>query len=179
MKFKIIFSLILVAALGVMAYFAYPIVKGRYFEDKNTIENEKQETEETSGDYTISDKDLIVENNKIENAVEENAAAGEEIKEETDETGISANITAEDCDNECENFKNNASDLKYCQNICDISPIKDTENCESKSGADKDYCFKNQAVAKIDLNICESISDSKIKSSCRSRVTEDMLENQL
>ena len=175
MKFKIIFLLIFVAALVVLAYFAYPIVKNRYFENNDTVKNEDQKTNKSISDYTKENEESGI----TENADQEDSALNEEAKTEIDETGVSANITAEDCDNECASFKNNASDLKYCQNICDISPTKDSENCESKQGTDKDYCFRNQAVAKTDLNICDSISDSKIKSSCRNRVTEDMLENQL
>lgn len=183
MRFKIIFSLVFIAALGVLAYFAYPVLKERYFEDTNSVQNDKSKTEdEDLYDYKVGENNLDIENNSgisAENDSQENGTAEEETKEETDETGVSANITAEDCDNECASFKDNASDLKYCQNICDLSPIKDSDNCESKSGTDKDYCFRNQAIAKTDPTICDSISDSKIKSSCKNRVTEDMLENKL
>ena len=178
MKFKISFSLIFIVALGVMSYFSYPIVKERYFNTENNIGKEIQEQNDSisNNDHEVNISDT---GNEQADSDLESQNLNEETKTEIDEKGVSANIAAEDCDNECENFKDNASDLKYCQNICDLSPIKDSENCESKSGTDKDYCYKNQAVAKTDLNICGSISDSKIKSSCRSRVTEDMLENQL
>jgi hypothetical protein len=170
MKFKIIFSLIFIAALGVLAYFAYPIFKIRYFENNSTEKTEEQKTNKATATDDIK--------NKESDAAQEDSDLNEEAKTGTDETGVSANITAEDCDNECGNFKDSANDLKYCQDICGLSPTKDSENCESKSGSDKDYCFKNQAVAKTEIGICDSISDPKIKSSCKNRVTEDMLENQ-
>ena len=110
--------------------------------------------------------------------VEKDSTVSDVAKEESDESGDTSNITAEDCDNECANFKDSSGDLKYCQSICDLSPIKDSDNCESKQGTDRDYCYKNQAVSKTDINICNSISDSKIKSSCKNRVTEDFLESQ-
>ena len=172
MRFKI-FLLIFVLALGVLAYFAYPIVKNRYFNnaepENNIILNSTNTNSKTNFDATKSN-DTVNES--------EISASEEEVKDTVDETGVSANITASDCDNECADFKDNANNLKYCQDICDISPIKDSENCEAKQGSDKDYCFKNQAISKTDSNICNSITDSKIKSACKNRVAEDLLEQQ-
>jgi len=168
--------------LGVLIYFTFPIVKNRYFEDKS--ENENKETSSTAN--TITDNigkksetanDDTANNNDADDA--ENLDSNGEAKDETDESGDIGNISAKDCDNECANFRDNPADLRYCQDICDLSPIKDSDNCESKQGSDKDYCFKNQAVLKTDLAVCDSIIDAKIKSSCKNRVTEDILEKQL
>jgi hypothetical protein len=173
MKFKI-FLLLLLIALGILAYFGYPIIKNRYFKSANQSQSDQKD-----GASTVVDKKEI-ENSNNDSKTESPAdtqATEEEAKSETDESGDASNITAKDCDNECASFQENSNDLKYCQDICDISPIKDADNCDSKQGSDKDYCFKNQAIAKTDLKICNSIADAKIKTSCKSRVTEDLLES--
>jgi len=184
MKSRILLASFFLIATIILAYFGYPTIKERYFVDKDNIsvENENSNKEE-SAPINIADNSIAEDtektNDNIADEIENSPVPSEEVKEETDETGDVSNVTAEDCDNECENFKENTNDLKYCQNICDISTIKDSDNCEEKQGSDKDYCFKNQAVLKTDLSICNSISDTKIKSSCKSRVTEDLLEKQL
>lgn len=176
--FRKIILTIFVIAIGVLAYFAYPVVKNRYFKSENATENEIKKSNTILNTEKNSNSDDNISSNKSEIDSEDDSSTSDEVKDETDESGNVSNITAEDCDNECESFKNNESDLRYCQNICDLSPMKDSENCDSKTGTDKDYCFKNQAISKIDLGICNSISDVKIKSSCKSRVTEDLLEQQ-
>jgi len=175
--FKKIILILFIIALGLLAYFAYPIVKNRYFKNESSIKNEEQGSNENTimnnGNESEDEK-----NNTSDVENEENSASSNEVKDEIDESGDAVNITAKDCDNECLNFQDNESSLRYCQDICDISSTKDSDNCESKTGTDKDYCFKNQAVAKTDLKICNSIADAKIKSACKNRVTEDLLENQ-
>lgn len=176
MKSKIFLILILIA-IGVLTYFGYPIIKERYFKSEKATEIEKQESPTSTGSSFFNETDKDESASDASDAVEDSAVS-DEIKNEADESGDASNITAEDCDNECENFKDSSSDLRYCQDICGLSGSQSGENCEEKSGSDKDYCLKNQAVSKKDLDICNSISDSKIKSSCKSRVTEEILEQQ-
>ncbi|HRY82191.1 MAG TPA: hypothetical protein P5232_00580 [Candidatus Moranbacteria bacterium] len=161
---KIIIILFLIA-LGILSYFAYPIIKNRYLESKD----------QKSNVTIINNSDS---NNEIDKTEDEIVNKPDETKNEIDESGETSNISAKDCDNNCENFKDSISNLKYCQDICNLIPAEDGENCENKAGTDKDYCLKNQAIAKTDLKICALISDSKIKSSCKNRVTEDLLEQQ-
>lgn len=158
---KIILLLFILASL-VLAYFAYPIIRNRYFktEIKQVIKFDEKKSED------------------IKPATDSNNIPEDSIKDEIDESGEIGNISAKDCDNGCENFKNNSSDLKYCQDICDLSPVKESENCENLQTKEKDYCLKNQAVTKIDLKICNLISDSTIKSACKNRVMEELLERQ-
>ena len=173
-------SLILLPIIILMAfsYWGYPIVKNRYFKSEDVTKNETQKSNTLLNTEEGFDSSDNIYNNDSGIDSEEESTTDDEIKDEFDESGNTSNITAEDCDNECANFKNNESNLKYCQDICDISPIKDNEDCDSKTGTDKDYCFKNQAISKTDLKICNSISDTKIKDSCKNRVTEDLLEQQ-
>ncbi len=170
---KITLLLFALASLA-LAYFAYPIIENRYFKSEVKevirIDNNKFDDRETAIDSNnVSEKDLEMSDlNETESAT----------KDGIDESGEIENISAKDCDNECENFQDNTANLKYCQDICDLSPVKESENCENLPSKEKDYCFKNQAIAKIDLKICDLISDSTIKSACKNRVTEELLEQQ-
>jgi len=171
--FKKITLLFFALAFLALAYFAYPIIKNRYFKNESKevieIDDKKSNDNKTINSTNISEENLdTTDPDETENMV----------KDVIDESGDIENISAKDCDNECENFQDNIADLKYCQDICDLSPVKESENCEKLLDKEKDYCFKNQAVAKIDLKICDLISDSTIKSACKNRVTEELLEQQ-
>lgn len=174
---KKVISFLFILALGLLAYFSYPIIKSRYLNSENRTESKTDVSAENRKDTknfgTNSDSTI----NNDENEKEEPAESELQVKNRVDESGTVSNITAEDCDNECKDFKDNSSDLRYCQDICGLSqPV--TDNCSEKQGLDRDYCFKNEAISKADLNICDSVFDSKIKSSCKSRITEDLLEKQ-
>lgn len=170
---KIIIVLFLIV-FGIIAYFGYPIVKNRYFNNAGSTKDDIENTKNTDSAKTITNDELIDDNDDESTDSESDS----EVKDEVDESGDNVNITASDCDNDCLNFKDNESDLKYCKNICGLSANESNDNCESKVGSDRDYCFKDQAIAKTDLKICDSISDLKIKSSCKNRITEDLLEQQ-
>lgn len=176
MKFKIFFPIFLII-LGILTYFGYPVVKERYFKGENATESEIP-TSVNNNSQSDSSIETSENGSSGDSDSEEDSAINDEVRDETDESGDISNITAEDCDDECANFKDSPSDLRYCQDVCGLSGTQTSENCDEKNGLDKDYCFKEQAVSKSDLNICESISDSKVKSLCRSRVTEDLLEKQ-
>ena len=174
MKFKIVLIFLTIIALGVLAYFGYPIVKSRYFE------NENRKEQINNNQVFNSDNDFNSKNNNMEESLTENEESSttteNEARNEIDESGEAVNITAEDCDNECNTFKDSEKNFRYCRDICGLSPIKESENCEKMEGENRDYCFKNQAVAKKDLKICDLISEAKIKASCKNRVTEEILE---
>jgi hypothetical protein len=168
--FKRAIVLLILIGLAVLVYFNYPMIKNYLNKEKNgkkidVMNKEKNENIESDSEGLIDEEDANL------------PIIDDEIKDEIEKSGDTPNITAEDCDNECVNFKNNPGNLRYCQDICGlVQSISD--NCSEKQGMDKDYCFKTEAISKTDLTICDSISDSKIKSSCKSRVTEDLLEKQ-
>lgn len=152
---KISFLLFLIF-FSIFVYFAYPIVKSRYFE-KNNIQNQPEKT--------------ITNQNESEEP-------GNKTQESTDQAGTSPNISARDCDKECEEFKDDEKNLKYCQEVCGFSPEKVEVNCGDKSGLEKDYCFKSLAIQNKDFKICDQISDSGIKKACKNRISEDIIESQ-
>jgi len=87
-------------------------------------------------------------------------------------------INSKDCDNDCARFKSNNENYKYCQQVCgDISPSKkeSEEDCANLEGLEKDYCWRDLAVSKLNSSICGKISDKKLQSVCRNRVAEELL----
>ncbi|EKD46788.1 MAG: hypothetical protein ACD_67C00062G0002 [uncultured bacterium] len=88
-------------------------------------------------------------------------------------------IKKEDCLNGCKRFSEN-QDLIYCRQFCGAAKIQDDSNdCSNKSGLEKDYCFKDLAIKNRDFEICEKISDKGIQKTCNTRITEDILDEQI
>jgi hypothetical protein len=180
MKLKLFLIFIFLIVLGLLAYFAYPVVKSRYFnnEDKeeesvNVTDNDQEQDQEAG--ETATD---VSGNENLNNDGNESDAAGSVIPiDEINESGDVSNITAEDCDSECRNFEKDEKNLKYCQEVCGLSDNQNADNCDQKQGIDKDSCLKNQAVINKDFKICDNIQDANIKSSCKNRVTEELIEN--
>ncbi len=101
-------------------------------------------------------------------------------------------ILQEDCERNCLN-KKGTSDYEYCLEICGLNDgyqNAETENgnqeegnteepqedCGQLNGFEKDVCFKRKAVAEKDDNICENITDSNLKESCKDRVLEEIMQ---
>lgn len=155
--FKKIALLLLLVFIGIFVYFAYPIIKLSY--EKKDIPNQLKESPENKENENKS---------KLEESITEQGSA--------DQSGNNSNISARDCDNECGNFKNEEKKLKYCQEVCGLSSEEIIANCSNKSGLEKDYCFKSLAIQNKDFKICDQISDSGIKKTCKNRITEDIME---
>jgi hypothetical protein len=170
MKFKI-FLFILIIVLIILAYFAYPIVKSRYFDSQpedntvGTIKNELPNQSKENDDRESSDSNS--------NDDSENTQAPD------------ITVTSKDCDNECKKFEKD-NELEYCQEICGITTYfedsndegGETSECDDANGIQKDYCLKDIAVGNKDFNACEEIRDSNIKKACKNRISEDIMESQ-
>lgn len=154
--------LIFIIVLSAITYFAYPIIKSRYF-------NSESKLIITNPDAQNSD------NNNGENASQD----VQESKVSFESESLKISVKPSDCDNECSNFKKN-EELEYCREVCGLSALEKTEeptNCENKSGLQKDYCLKDLGIEKKDFKICGKISDAGIKKTCQNRITEDIMEN--
>lgn len=158
---KIILIIILLIAAVAVLYFAYGVVKDRYFGAKTKIETKNGEaqtqTEESTGENQESASPDI------------GTAAPAEGR---------PNIQNADCGNDCASFKDNPDNLKYCREACGDRPVAPKESeaqCENLSSLEKDSCWRDLAVSKKDIDICEKISDAKLKKVCVSRVTEEIL----
>jgi hypothetical protein len=118
-------------------------------------------------------------NNSIENPVNDNGPVLEIQKPKTDGETEHLRITGEYCDGECIFFQNDPTDFKYCQEVCGLNPIqKPTDECRIRKDLEKDYCFKDLAIVEKNSLLCEKINDINIKSTCKNRILQDIIENQ-
>lgn len=151
---KKIFLFVFITLFLILAYFGYPIIKSRYFS---------------------SEKKSISVNSDIQK--DSNQSISKEIKEVTfNSESLKMTISPKDCDNECFNFKE--EEFKYCQSICGLSQIETSDNCDSKTEMQKEYCLKDLGISRMDFKICEQIQDTGIKKACKNRIAEDIMENQ-
>lgn len=151
-------------------------------EQKNnpsSAENSPTPSTENGDSENTEDSDLNLD------TADTDAASSENDGDSTSETSGSnesfLDVTTKDCDNQCKSYTD-PEDLKYCQNICGLAtPSKEsvskTTKCETiEDSLEADYCFKNQAISKKDIKLCNSIIDSNIKKSCTNRFLEDILD---
>lgn len=164
---KILLLSVLILLITGLTWWAYPIMKSRYFSAEKTpplqIFPEEQKPEQ----------DATKENQQIPPNTE---GAPESIESKTPADSF-INIATADCDNECANFENDEKNLKYCQEICGLTLPMAADNCENLKNLEKDYCLKDLAVSKKDYKVCDQIQDSGIKETCRNRITEEILGN--
>lgn len=194
MNKKIAIVIVIFILIGAAAFFAYPVIKNRYFsgetqESGGTLEDEKETAKENGA---VTDK--IIDGTGPEQPTESETENGEQSPENIDEGigtesidtnvrngggDVFAGITNSHCNSDCKAFANNFEYLEYCEQVCGISPIKDVSesDCKKKEKLQKDYCFKDLAINKKDASFCNNIKDSNVQKTCKTRITEDALEN--
>ena len=164
-KSKIVLIIIFVIAAVAVLYFAYGVVKKRYMSPARN-----------SGTSSSAAQNQI--NNQMnDQAVSDQVSTPSEVDNTPPASG-QPDVQSADCDNNCANFKDNADNLKYCQEVCGDRPVapKDSAGqCESLTGLDQNSCWRDLAVSKKDFSICDKISDAKLQKVCRNRVTEEVL----
>lgn len=164
-KSKIILISIYIIAAAAVLYFAYGVVKNRYFGTGKNIETKNSETQDQINQPVDGTENINQENNAPENTAPA-TENGQPVFENAD------------CASDCARFKDIPDGLKYCQEACGDRPItpKDSETqCANLTGIDKDACWRDLAVSKKDIDICAKISDAKLQKVCRNRVTEEVL----
>jgi type II secretory pathway pseudopilin PulG len=169
-KSKIIAIIIFVIAAAAVLYFAYGVVKKRYISPANNVAATSSETQNQTGNQTT--------NNPVSDQTGDNQTSSPSEVDNTAPTNGQPDVQSSDCDNNCAQYKDNADNLKYCQEVCGIRPAtpKDSESqCENLTGIDRDSCWKDLAVSKKDFSICGKVSDAKLRKVCRNRVTEEVL----
>lgn len=161
MKTKILI-LIYLAIVGLVGYLTYPILMNRYSNTASQDDSTKN--------------NLIEEKNKLDNNTTQDENDADIPDESTVPDDVLLDIDAEDCEDNCEQFED-AEDKKYCQEYCGLNDNSATSNddCDKLENLEKDYCYKNQAIAKKDFNLCKKITDKKIMESCKTRLTEDLM----
>ena len=157
-KSKIILLIVFAAAALAVLYFAYGVARKRYFgaeRQKTQVQKEEGQNQDQGADQNAG--------------TAENAPAAESGR---------PNVENADCDSDCQKFKDNADNFKYCREVCGqtkIIPKSSEEECAALAGLEKDYCWRDLAVSKKDSSICKKISDAKLQSVCRNRVAEEIL----
>jgi len=166
-KSKIILMIIFAIAVAAVLYFTYGVVKSRYF-------GEKQGGVETNNGGL---------QDQTENQADNMSAEKSESGSLEDDVPVSENgrpiVENTDCEDDCARFKNNPGNLKYCQEVCGDRPVVQKESetqCENLEGLEKDACWRDLAVSKLDVDICDKISDTKLQTICRNRVVEELLD---
>lgn len=162
---KIIWSILIIALIAAAAYFAYPIIRDRYFPDQaSTDAKPKPRLIFSSGSDSTSESDPQTQD---QNGTEQSGPGK-----------IPADIDQSDCENECADFSD-PDEFKYCRSFCgQTDPATTTNDCESKTGLEQDYCWKDKAILEKNFGFCDKISDKPIRESCQIRLTEDLLEQQ-
>jgi hypothetical protein len=176
---KIISLSIYFIAAAIILFFAYGTVKNRYFpsgEDKK--EAAMPIVEQKNGEAPV-------ENNSGNPAAQENQDASSQVSaqesadaQKATTEGAHLYVTSKDCDKNCDKWKDNVDDLRYCQEVCGIIPATQKESkdeCANLDGLEKDYCLRDVAVSKTDISVCEEIKDTRVKKVCKNRVVEDLL----
>lgn len=165
----VIFSILAIIVLGS----AYKILQQRYNENANQKDVPApyyfNETTESTSDNSSNKPNGTKPEQENSTGTKE-----EENRDLPDDQFLE--VTGQDCQNKCVQFKSDAENLRYCQNFCGLSPVnKKTDSCDSLEGLEKDYCWKDLAINKKDFAACENIADSGIKKTCKNRVTEEVL----
>ena len=168
-KSKIIAIIIFIIAAAAVLYFAYGVVKKRYMSPAKNAGTSSSATQNQAGSQT--------DNQNVDQSGDNQVSTPSEV-DNTAPTNGQPDVQSADCDNNCAQYKDNADNLKYCQEVCGITPVKpknSEEDCANLSGLDKDSCWRDLAVSKKDFAICDKISDAKLQKVCRNRVTEEVL----
>jgi hypothetical protein len=172
---KILSAAIISVAVILVLYYAYGVIKNRYFsaEKSGGEMTAGQEQNAASGEEAAS-----AQNGGQEQTSSEENGSPEGAQPDMNSEGSHLYVTSGDCDNSCVKFKDNSEDFKYCQEVCGDIPVsekKSKDECTSLSGLEKDYCFRDLAVSKKDGQICEEIKDLRVKKVCKNRVVEEIL----
>lgn len=172
--------LVFVAAAVAIIGYAY-VIFGERYGFKKTEENTNKNQNTIINDFS----DYLTGNsNKNANSNQNENVNANENQNDNSNANLNTNapsreeINSKDCGNNCTRYKSNEENYKYCQQVCgDIPASKkgSEEECANLSGLEKDYCWRDLAVSKLDSSICKKISDQKLQTVCRNRVAEELL----
>ncbi len=180
---KIFLTIFTILIVG-LTIFGFIVFKGRK-EASDKIGAAKKQTNQPSinssaGQNSVdtpSTTNNISNNNQVADPTTDDNAVDESTPAETNNY---IDISRSDCDSQCKNFID-STELKYCQQICGLTPIKknaeEKKGCDALSDLDKDYCLKDLAIAKKDIEICKQIDDTNVLKTCKNRIAQDLLES--
>ncbi|TAK96920.1 hypothetical protein EPO05_00640 [Patescibacteria group bacterium] len=174
-KSNLIFLVVFALTLGVLIYWAYPIIKERYFTNDDSSASQTD-----SQDESLPVEQSTSSTNVPGSGSETPTKKVEEVNQTVTPQKAFEHITTADCGNECSNFEPNTKNFEYCQEICGLASKTElpTNDCQNLSNLKKDYCLKDEAVAKKDFRLCDAISDTGVRQTCQNRITEDLLNQE-
>lgn len=171
---KISITVFLIALIG-LGIWGYMTLGDRF---SGSSKGGKVKTEKNSGDQ--SDKQNDSASGSAEEIFTEEPVDDEEAeadKNAPEDTFVQ--VTDADCKNECKGFQE-AEDVTYCKQVCGLTaPKKNVSRCEALEDLDQDYCYKDLAISKNDPKICDKIDDAGIKKTCKNRLLEDIIDQQM
>jgi len=178
---KIILLIFVLIGIAVAGYFFWQNRYDYFFQEEGGGQNEKEEklqeeltTEKESG--LKNEFDAEEETETRENSEKNNQEESENVP-----FSPQKDFTPEDyCSKNCEEYQSNQKEYEYCREICGFNDwqIEDEkvkeEECDSKEGQARDFCFRQKAIVEKNMSFCEKIKDAKIKESCQNRVIEEI-----
>ena len=172
-KSTLLFLIIFTVALGALIYWVYPIIRERYFLNDNPDSSQSSQEEVAPANQPADSTDPSSPSNNPAEEIEE-------ISPTVTPQKAFETITTADCNNECTRFDSTSKNFEYCQEVCGLATKIETpsNDCQNLSNLKKDYCLKDEAVAKKDFKLCDSIADTGIRQTCQNRITEDLLNQE-
>jgi hypothetical protein len=151
-----------------------------FFRDRNSV---PRVNKDTSSQQTSQQAPSNTTTNSSTESATDNSATGSSADSSDENTPDESNnfldVSHTDCNNNCKNFTA-SEDLKYCQQICGLTPIKqdikEKQGCDAFSDLEKDYCLKDLAISTKNVGICTEISDTDVKKICKSRIAQELIE---
>lgn len=165
---------VFVGCLLVLVAWGFPILRDRY---KAPEKQAKQTTQNQNSSPSADNTDNVPSsNNNGDSSDSEDSSDNNDAVIEDDNF---LDVAPADCANKCKSFTD-AEDVKYCKEVCGLAtPTKKVEGCDAiEDDLEKDYCYKDLAVSKNDIKICDQIIDGNVKKTCKNRLLEDILEKQ-
>lgn len=173
MNLKKIFLAIIILAVLAYALFVY---RDRFWETSKTDKS----NQETAPEFSGQESSLHPTDNNMpkEDILDTEMETTEEEQEEGPPPALEDYLA--DCNNKCESFF--GAQLDRCLEICQIKPVDKeaesdpVESCELKTGTEKDFCYKSQAVKEKNDSLCGKITDQATKNACFNAVAEAILD---
>ncbi len=183
---KKILIFVYIIAFCAIGYFLFHIFFDRYeqiAEEEENIESVESKTDEdtTTQNNSSASKDTktATKNNDSEDE-DEDDTENETLYDTVTEDDAAYTISTDDCDNNCADIDDDDEEA-YCFQVCGLNgQNQDSDtlstDCDTYDDLEKDYCIRNQAVAQTDISMCNSISDSGVRTQCKRRIQEDIMD---
>lgn len=173
-----LFKIIILILVIVFVYYVGSIFYNRNFNKSGPILMEEKDEQ--------TEIDKLKNRPPIDTEIDLPEQDQETIKTSEPERESQFEISRNDCNNECKNYKTIEKN-QYCKQVCGlesslVNPPNNEEipekNCENLSGLEKDYCWRDQAISETNFEKCKKIQDGNIFKQCKNRITEDIIDSQ-